>query len=472
MTRPDDRRSIGIDIGGTHVRAARLTAGGVIEEQRRHSSRHDAGAMLADCLALIAELRTSDVQGVGIGVPGQVDSRTRKVFSGGYVDLSTIPFADRLAEGTGLPLAIENDGAMALLGEHAWGAARGRQSAVLIAIGTGIGGAILEDGRLLRGRRSAGQLGHILVEPDGRPCLCGNRGCVETTTAGPALARHLHEAGFPEGTRVEDLLAARGGPGDAVLRTWVAPLRRAIDSLVAALDPEVIVLGGGLGLQAAAALDRLPPSNPGWFRAPVVPARLGDDAGVIGAGLAGLRAAQTGAKRVVLVNGVPASGKSTVARGLARELGWPLLTLDTIKQPFLDELPPGDRLFNRTLGRAAYGAIWALLADASEGSFVLDAWFGFQPLEVLQDGLRDAGVAAVAEVWCTAPAEEIGRRYAERVPTRGPGHPGLDYVPELVALAARSQGTGLGPMQSVDTMCPLDPKSLANWVRGALQEAH
>jgi glucokinase len=189
---------------------------------------------------------------------------------------------------------------------------------------------------------------------------------------------------------------------------------------------------------------------------------------VIGAGLAGLRAARAGTKRVVLVNGVPASGKSTVAQAVSRELGWPLLTLDSIKQPFLDELPPGDRLFNRTLGRAAYQAIWALLADAPEGSFVLDAWFGFQPLEMLQDGLHKAGVAAVAELWCTAPPEEIGRRYAERVPTRGPGHPGLDYVPELVTLAASAQPTGLAPTRPVDTTRPLDPVGLARWLREVL----
>lgn len=456
--------AIGIDIGGTHLRAARVTMDGTIEEQLRKPSRRDPEAMLADCLSLIAQLRTPEVRAVGIGVPGQVDPRTREVFSGGYVDLSSIPFADRVAEATGLPLAIENDGAMALLGEHAHGAARGCRNAVLLTIGTGIGGAVLESGRLIRGRRSAGQLGHVVADPDGLPCLCGNRGCVETTSAGPALARLLHQAGFPDGTRVEHALADPSDAAAAALSAWAAPLRRAVDSLVAALDPEVVVLGGGLGAQAAAALERLPPPEPGWFGAPVVAARLGEEAGAIGASLAGLRAAGVGRKRVVLVNGVPASGKSTVARALSRELGWPLLTLDTIKQPFLDALPPGDRLFNRTLGRAAYRAIWSLLTDAPKGVFVLDAWFGFQPLEILCEGLREAGAEAVAEVWCAAPPEEIGRRYAERALLRGPGHPGLDYVPELVELAAQARPTGVAPLRSIDTSRPLDLASLVTWV--------
>ena len=123
---------------------------------------------------------------------------------------------------------------------------------MLLAIGTGIGGAILEGGRLVRGRRSAGQLGHLVVEPEGPPCLCGNRGCIETLCAGPALGRLIREAGLLEGTRVEALLAGEGGErGAGVLRAWAAPLRQAVDSLVAALDPEAGLALGPTELDSA-----------------------------------------------------------------------------------------------------------------------------------------------------------------------------------------------------------------------------
>ena len=99
-----------------------------------------------------------------------------------------------------------------------------------------------------------------------------------------------------------------------------------------------------------------------WFDVPVVAARLGDDAGVIGAAAAALRSKP--AKRAVLVNGVPASGKSGVARALSAETGWPILALDTVKEPFLRALAPVDRPFNRRLGQAAYQAIFGVIADA------------------------------------------------------------------------------------------------------------
>jgi glucokinase len=101
------------------------------------------------------------------------------------------------------------------------------------------------------------------------------------------------------------------------------------------------------------------------------------------------------------------------------------------------------------------------------GPFVLDAWFGFQPPDLLARGLRDAGAVA-AEVWCEAPPEEVGRRYAARVSLRGPGHPGLDYVPELVALAGRAAPTGERPVLRVDTTRPLDLPATLAWARAAL----
>jgi glucokinase len=205
------------------------------------------------------------------------------------------------------------------------------------------------------------------------------------------------------------------------------------------------------------------PARGDWYRAPVLAATLGDDAGVIGAAAAAL-VARPG-KRMVMVNGVPASGKSSVARALADATGWPVLTLDTIKDPFLATLPPGDRLFNRTLGRASYAAIFDLIADAPFGSsFIVDAWFGFQPREVLEQGLARAGITHLLEVWCHAPPDIIGARYAARLTSRPAGHPGAEYVPELIVLAASASPSGLAPHLDVDTTQPLDLPAMTAWL--------
>ncbi len=456
--------AIGIDIGGTNIRAARVSADGHI--LARHSVPVDRApeACLRQCLELIAALRSGSTASIGIGVPGQVDFVAQTVLSGGYVNLSSLPFAARVAEGAGLPATIDNDACMALWGEAACGAARGLASAVLLTIGTGIGGAILDRGTIIRGSRSAGQLGHMIVVPGGRRCVCGRTGCVETESSGTAFAVHLHEAGLPPGTRAEDLMAARDDPRAAqVLDRWAGPLQGAVETLVSTLAPEAILIGGGAGGAAVAALGRLPRRS-SWFDASVRAAALGDDAGVIGAALA---SGQRG-RRAILVNGVPASGKSSVARTIADRTGWPVLSLDTVKDPFLAELAPVDRLQNRALGRAAYQSIFGMIANfPPDATVIIDAWFGFQPPEVLEKGLLSAGITDAVEVWCHAAPAEIGARYAARVDGRPAGHPGLDYVPELVALARRARPLGAFPCIDVLTEGPLDPAPLLARIRAA-----
>ena len=457
---PGTRVAIGIDIGGTRLRAARV-AGGVVAARACAPSARDPAEVLARCLDLVSQVRDASVGAIGIGVPGQVHGPTRRVLSGGYVDLSSFDFAAAMEAGTGLPVTIENDGTMALLGEVAHGAARGLQNVVMLTIGTGIGGAAMESGRVVRGRGAAGQLGHLCVDPNGRPCVCGRTGCVETVSSGTALARHLAEAGLPPETRVHDLLARDDAPARAVIAAWAVPLRAAIDTLIATFNPDCVVIGGGAGAGAVAALATAP-VRPSWFDAEVRAAALGDDAGVVGAAEAALSAGAR--KRLVMVNGVPASGKSAVARALSDATGWPVLTLDTVKAPFLATLPPGDRLFNRTLGRASYDAMFDLVADAPGGTFIMDAWFGFQPLEVLVAGLARSGVTGLAEVWCHAAPEVIGARYAARLGDRPPGHPGADYVPELIDLAARAEPTGLAPRYDLETTGPTDMGALTAWL--------
>ena len=170
-------------------------------------------------------------------------------------------------------------------------------------------------------------------------------------------------------------------------------------------------------------------------------------------------------KRAVLVNGIPASGKSTVARAISQAKGWPLLTLDTIKEAFFAHLGTGGRDYNRTLGKASYQAIFALIKDFPDDTIVvIDAWFGFQPVEVFQGHIAHAGIGSIAEVWCQAPGEVLGERYRTRLGQRHSGHLGESYIPELIELAKRAKPLGGYPLFDVDTTRPLDSAALMKWL--------
>ena len=283
--------AIGIDIGGTNVRAACVDASGRIHDRIAERTSRDAPALLARTVAMIRALDRPEVVTVGIGVPGRVDSRRNRVLSGGYVDLSAVPLAEAIERETGKRVLVDNDCNMALTAEIAVGAAQGCRHVAMLTIGTGIGGAVVLDGAVLRGRCSAGQFGHVTVAPEGPVCKCGRRGCVETTSSGTALGLHIMDAGLPPTITADEILAlARKGDARAirVAEAWAGPLRAAIDSIVATVDPELFLLGGGLGAAACAALAWAPALSP-WYQCPVRPATLGDDAGVIGAALAGVR---------------------------------------------------------------------------------------------------------------------------------------------------------------------------------------
>ncbi len=275
--------TIGVDIGGTSIRAVRLSGDGRVQDQA--SEPTDRASPLPQIDRLIAAVDNGTPCAIGLGVPSRIDTATGEIYPGGFVDLSGPPLAGRLANPRKLPIVTENDGAMAMIAEARIGAARGKSSAVMLTIGTGIGGGALLGGKILRGRSSATEFGHVVVAWDGPPCVCGGIGCLETLSSGTALRRHCSEAGLPDGTRAEDLLARTDPAAREVIRRWIAPLRAGIDSLVAALDPEVVVLGGSLGRAACRALPAFP-TRSSWFHCPIVPAKVGPDAGVIGAGLA------------------------------------------------------------------------------------------------------------------------------------------------------------------------------------------
>lgn len=462
--------AIGIDVGGTNMRAAQISPTGEILRKQSIAGSRDPAVALALIDDLVREMGVDNAKAIGIGIPGRVDGRTGEVFSGGFLDLSGIDLKGRFEKTFARPTVVANDCSMALIGESRRGAAKGLRNAVMMTIGTGIGGAIIESGAIVNGKGSAGQLGHLVVNIDGRPCLCGQRGCIETESSGTSLRRHLDEAGYGPDIRFEHVaIQAEAGDTTAlgVMRAWSGPLRAAINTLSAAFDPDVVILGGGMGQAAMHALSFLPPLKT-WYGVEVRLAQLGDDAGVIGSGLAALdlvpRANREAGRRLVMVNGVPASGKSAIAHALCETTGWPVLTLDTVKNPFLELIEDVDRPFNRILGRASYKSIFSIIKESAPGStFVVDAWFGFQPIEVLRSHIAMAGITEIAEIWCHAPPDVIGERYGQRSAGRLPGHPGLAYVPELIELARNAQPCRIGPVLEVKTTEPADVAEIGAW---------
>ena len=283
--------AIGIDIGGTNLRAARVSAAGEILERVSEKITRNPNAVFTRIIELIEKLDRENVTAIGIGVPGRVDARRRLALSGGYVDLSRIALGERIQEASGKAVVIDNDCNMALIAEIAVGAASGRENVAMLTMGTGIGGAIVQEGKIVRGKMSAGQLGHVTVDVHGRLCACGRHGCVETTSSGTALSRHIAEAGLAIDTTIDKLLAldtAGDKAARGVLLAWAGPLRAAIDSIVAVVDPELVLLGGGLGVAAHRALAVVPVAQSDWYQCEVGAAELGDDAGVIGAALSSL----------------------------------------------------------------------------------------------------------------------------------------------------------------------------------------
>lgn len=278
--------AIGIDVGGTRIRAARIDRAGTILERVIEPVASDRDGFCTQLLRLVGEVRDQTSNGVGVGIPGRVDADRGAIKSTGNLDIAGLDLPGLVAMETGLPLRIENDATMALLAEaHT----RKESSGVLlmVTVGTGIGGATFIDGAPWYGGGHAGQFGHIVVAEDGPICNCGRRGCVETFSSGTALRHLVSEAGLRHDIQVEELLAQRSDGGKIsteLLDRWARPFQRALESLVSVIDPELIVIGGGLGAGMMRALERIP-NESDWYQIPLVPALLGDDAGMIGAGL-------------------------------------------------------------------------------------------------------------------------------------------------------------------------------------------
>jgi fructokinase len=250
---------IGVDLGGTKIEAAALGAGGeVIARRRVATPRGDyAGTVSAIAAAVHAlESETGRRGSVGVGIPGAESRATGLIKNANSVWLIGKPFADDLAAALGRPVRLANDADCFALSEAADGAGAGAGVVFGVILGTGVGGGIVVDGRLLAGINAiAGEWGHNPLpwpaddERPGPACYCGLDGCIETFLSGPGLARDYRAHGGEEGVDAA-AIAGRSAEGDtladAALGRWENRLARALASVINLIDPEVIVLGGGL----------------------------------------------------------------------------------------------------------------------------------------------------------------------------------------------------------------------------------
>lgn len=172
---------------------------------------------------------------------------------------------------------------------------------------------------------------------------------------------------------------------------------------------------------------------------------------------------------VLIVNGLPASGKSTLGRWLADRLSWPFISRDTLKEPVFDALGIRDRETNRALGRGIHEGMWAMVGEfPDQVSVVVESWFGASSLPLVRAGLERARCAHVAEVWCEAPVELLVERYLARVAVRHPAHPGAEFEPELRRLASEAAPLGVGPTLRVATDRVVDREAVLAWVTDVL----
>ena len=259
--------AIGIDIGGTKIAGALVDSEGqIIREAKVPTPAKDIDALVNAVVGLITELSAGHkVLGAGVAAAGFVDAEQANVIYATNLTGRNEPLKAKLEALIDIPVIIENDANAAAWAEYRYGAGRGYKHMTMLTIGTGVGGAIITNSKMLRGGFGvAAELGHMRIVPDGRPCACGANGCFEQYASGTALlrsARELAEAATPEGARLRELRDSAGeltgvqvyqaiteGDPGAIrllneLGSWIG---QTVASLSAILDPEVVVIGGGV----------------------------------------------------------------------------------------------------------------------------------------------------------------------------------------------------------------------------------
>ncbi len=296
---------IGIDLGGTKTEAVLLDpAGDELFRKRQPTPRQmsdpDIYAAIVETVCGLIEETTRDVPTgkpytIGIGIPGILDADTQKIQKANTTSLIGRPFKADLEQRLGRSVAMENDANCFTLAECVKGAGRGRRLVVGVIMGTGCGGGICIDGRIHHGRHGiAGEWGHFPVDPDGTDCYCGNRGCVETLISGTGVERR-HKARCWQTLSMKDIARGyRKGDPECIetFSRFLEDFGRCLGGMVSFLDPDAVVLGGGLsnidelytlGRQRMQAYAFHPHAT-----TPILKHQLGDSAGVYGAAWIGV----------------------------------------------------------------------------------------------------------------------------------------------------------------------------------------
>ncbi|MFH7334671.1 ROK family protein [Streptomyces sp. KHY 26] len=298
-----------LDIGGTKIAGGLVDGRGLILEraQRATPARQDGDTVMRAVEEVLGELAGSSlwrlVRSVGIGSAGPVDASTGTVSPVNVPGWRDFPLVERVRAITGgLPVELIGDGVAITAAEHWQGAARGHDNALCMVVSTGVGGGLVLNGRLHPGPTgNAGHIGHISVDLDGDPCPCGSRGCVERIASGPNIARRAREQGWrpgPDGDTSAAAVAAAARAGDPVAAASFERAARALAAGIAAtatlVEIDIAVIGGGVGNAGDILFAPLREALADYAtlsfvrRLTVVPARMGTDAGLVGAAAAAL----------------------------------------------------------------------------------------------------------------------------------------------------------------------------------------
>jgi len=287
---------VAVDVGGTKLAAALVDARGVLVRSARAATpvTDDADAIWETLMQVVEEVDDATAAAIGVGCGGPMDGEMVSPLN--IPAWRDFPLADRLRDATHRPVVLHNDAIAMAVGEHAHGSGRGSRSFLGIVVSTGVGGGLVLDGRVIDGPTgNAGHIGHVVVDADGPLCACGGRGCLEAIARGPAVVAWACEQGWtasePDGRSL--VAAARTGAPIALAALTRAgrALGIACASTAALFDLDVIAIGGGL---SAAGDLLLAPAQAAFERHArlefirrcwLVPAALGTDAGLVGAGV-------------------------------------------------------------------------------------------------------------------------------------------------------------------------------------------
>jgi glucokinase len=300
---------IGVDVGGTTTKAGLFDSDGVEYGRSEQPTPRHLGpdATVATIIDAVVELRghvpeDSRLRAVGLVVPGVVDAQQGIAVYATNLGWRDLPIRQIVAEAVGLPVILDHDVRAAGMAELELGAGRGVHEMLFVALGTGIAAAVITRGQMSAGATGrAGELGHLPVCPNGEWCACGQRGCTETYASAAALSRRYSAASGVRDIRAEDVLS-RAAAGDAlangVFTDAITALGRALVSYVLIMDPELIIIGGGMAASGAALLGPLTQEVQAglvWRPAPtIVTGGFAGDAGRRGAGLLAWRTLHTG----------------------------------------------------------------------------------------------------------------------------------------------------------------------------------